>query len=213
MSAGRLPITDFRISPEDINSMEPISFDGSVTVVNNEDTAENAFNVLFAEKMIGFDTESRPSFIKGRHYPVSIVQLATLNQAFIFQIKYTGFLDGLSDLLSSAEIYKVGVGVDDDIRRLKELRVFNPASFIDLSAMARKKGLQQSGAKALTARYLGKKLVKSAQKTNWAKQELTQRQIQYAATDAWICLHILEPLQRDNTDYFSMAKKESEELD
>ena len=84
---------------------------------------------------------------------------------------------------------------------------FTAGGFIDLSAMAKQKGIVQSGAKALTARYLGRKLVKSSQKTNWAKKNLTDRQLVYAATDAWVCLHILSPLQQDNTDYYMLAKE------
>ena len=96
------------------------------------------------------------------------------------------FAGRLVELLSNPDIVKVGVGVQDDIRRLNELYRFKQASFYDLSAEMKKKGLIQSGARALTARYLGRKLVKSAQKTNWAYSHLTERQLEYAATDAWI---------------------------
>ena len=212
MYQNNLPIQEFKISPDKINLMEPITFSGNITIVNNKDIASHAVETLYKEKIIGFDTESRPSFIKGQKFPVSIIQLATEQDAFIFQLKYTKFAEPIISLLSNPDILKVGVGITDDIKRLNELNKFTPQGFIDLSLIARQKGLLQSGAKALTARYLGKKLIKSAQKTNWAKKNLTDRQLIYAATDAWVCLKILNPLQQDNTDYHALAEKYETEI-
>lgn len=205
-----LPIREYRITPEEMNLMEPISFPGRIVLVDNEEEADKWLDMLLSEKIIGFDTESRPAFIKGQKFPVSIIQLSTEKVALIFQLKYTGFSEKLALLLSSADIRKVGVGINDDIHRLKELHDFKPSGFIDLSVIAKRKGLIQSGAKALTARYLGRKLVKSSQKTNWARKKLSDRQLEYAATDAWICLQLLGPLEMDKTDYFALAKECSE---
>lgn len=190
--------------------MEPISFKGSIAVVDNLSKAEAALDKLFAAKYIGFDTESRPAFFKGQKFPVSIIQLATNKEAFIFQLKYVHFSGRLVELLSDENIIKVGVGVQDDIRRLNELCKFKQGGFYDLSSAAKKKGLVQSGARALTARYLGRKLVKSSQKTNWALSKLSPRQLEYAATDAWICLQLLEHVKHDTTDYRKLAALERE---
>lgn len=192
--------------------MEPISFPGPIKLVDNREDADKAVDILLRENIVGFDTESRPSFIKGQKFPVSIIQLATRSLAFIFQLKYTGFYEKLTELLSCPDIKKVGVGINDDIHRLHELHDFKPAGFIDLSVMAKRKGLVQTGAKALTARYLGRKLIKSSQKTNWARKNLSVRQLEYAATDAWICLQLLEPLEKDTTDYFAIAKEYNENM-
>lgn len=185
--------------------MEPISFQGPITVVDNLSKAETALDKLFAAKCIGFDTESRPAFFKGQKFPVSIIQLATNEEAFIFQLKFVRFSGRLVELLSYQSITKVGVGVQDDLRRLNELCKFKQNGFYDLSTEMKKKGLVQSGARALTARYLGRKLVKSSQKTNWALSRLTPRQLEYAATDAWICLQLLEHVKNDTTDYHKLA--------
>ena len=190
--------------------MEPISFQGPITVVDNLSKAEAALDKLFAAKCIGFDTESRPAFFKGQKFPVSIIQLATNEEAFIFQLKYVRFSGRLVELLSNDKITKVGVGVQDDIRRLNELCKFKQGGFYDLSAEMKKKGLVQSGARALTARYLGRKLVKSSQKTNWALSKLTPRQLEYAATDAWICLQLLDHVKNDTTDYHKLAEAAKE---
>ena len=190
--------------------MEPISFQGPITVVDNISKAEEALDKLFAAKCIGFDTESRPAFFKGQKFPVSIIQLATNEEAFIFQLKYVRFAGRLVELLSDESIIKVGVGVQDDIRRLNELCKFKHGGFFDLSAEMKRKGVVQSGARALTARYLGRKLGKSAQKTNWAVSRLTERQLEYAATDAWICLQLLDYVKNDKTDYRALIAAEQE---
>lgn len=190
--------------------MEPISFQGPITVVDNISKAEEALGKLFAAKCIGFDTESRPAFFKGQKFPVSIIQLATNEEAFIFQLKYVRFAGRLVELLSDESIIKVGVGVQDDIRRLNELCKFKHGGFFDLSAEMKRKGVVQSGARALTARYLGRKLVKSSQKTNWAVSRLTERQLEYAATDAWICLQLLDYVKNDKTDYRALIAAEQE---
>ncbi len=207
-----LPIKVLKITVDEINSMEPISFKGPILVVDNQEKAANAFKKLFASKVIGFDTESRPAFFKGQKFPVSIIQLATQDEAFIFQLKYIHFEGRLIELLSNADIIKVGVGVQDDIRRLNDLCKFKAAGFYDLSAEMKKKGLVQSGARALTARYLGRKLVKSSQKTNWAHSHLTERQLEYAATDAWICLQLMDHVKNDHTDYRAILEAEKQKL-
>lgn len=191
--------------------MEPISFQGTITVVDSIAKLEQALDVLFKQKVIGFDTESRPAFFKGQKFPVSIIQLATNDEAFIFQLRFVPFAGRLVELLSNPDIIKVGVGVQDDIRRLNELYRFKQSSFYDLSAEMKKKGLIQSGARALTARFLGRKLVKSAQKTNWSHSHLTERQLEYAATDAWICLQLIDYVKNDNTDYFALRKQAEQE--
>ncbi len=193
-----------------MNLLEPISFKGPIIVVDNLLKMDNALNKLFKAECIGFDTESRPSFFKGQKFPVSIIQLATNEEVFIFQLKYVKFSGRLVELLSSSNVIKVGVGVQDDIRRLNELCKFKHNGFFDLSAEVKKKGLVQSGARALTARYLGRKLVKSSQKTNWAMSKLTARQLEYAATDAWICLQLLDYVKNDNTDYQALLEAEKE---
>lgn len=203
-----LPLKDLRIESDTINSMDNIEFAGPIVVVDNTDSLEYAIKRLKNSNLIGFDTESRPAFLKGQKFPVSIIQFSLFDEAFIFCLKKTGLVPEVIDLLSSKDILKVGVGVSDDIKRLNEMSSFAHDGFVDLSDMAKKKGLIQSGARALTARYLGKKLVKSSQKTNWARSDLSERQLRYAATDAWVCLHILKYLENDKTDYFKLRAEE-----
>ncbi len=210
---AELPLKDLKIPPEAINCLESIEFAGPIVLVDDEETLQYALKRIKEARRTGFDTESRPAFIKGQKFPVSIIQFSLPDEAFIIKLKKLGLRKEIKEILSDASVEKIGVGVCDDIKRLQELGFFRPGGFTDLADMARKKGLIQSGARSLTARYLGRKLVKSSQKTNWARDGLTERQLRYAATDAWICLHLISPLNADRTDYFALRRQEETGLE
>lgn len=199
-----------RIDREYINLLPPVEFEGEVVVVENVEQEEAVIRELRKESSVGFDTESKPAFKKGVSYPISLVQLATHDRAYLFQLKKTGFSDALADFLADASIKKIGIGVMADIKKLQELKTFTAGGFIDLSTIAKKKGIIQVGARALTARYLDRRLVKTAQKTNWAQSTLTRKQQIYAASDAWICLEIYPHLLADTTDYRRFIEEERE---
>lgn len=193
--------TTDRISKEYINSLPIIRFDGDVVMVTSEQQAEDVLKRLMEEPWVGFDTESKPSFTRGTSYPVSLVQFSTQDTAYLLQLKKTGFTDGLVELLENKQIKKMGVGIKADIVKLQEQRPFIPGGFVDLSELAAAKGIIQVGVRGLTARYLHHRLPKTAQKTNWARSELTMKQQIYAASDAWICLQIYPLILEDTTDY------------
>ncbi|MCI0470311.1 MAG: 3'-5' exonuclease domain-containing protein 2 [Candidatus Aminicenantes bacterium] len=198
-----------RLDSDYINSLPVIKFEGKVVVVDSKEQEESVIKRLYNEMLIGFDTESRPAFKKGESYPISLLQLATHDTAYLFQLKKTGFTDVLADFLADEKIKKVGVGIDNDIAKLQEQKKFKAGGFIDLSAMAAKKGIIQVGVRALTARYIAHRLVKSSQKTNWAQFGLTRKQQVYAASDAWICLLIYPHLLVDNIDYRQFNDEEN----
>lgn len=194
-----------------MNDLPPIDFPGDIVVVTSPQEAERIAQELMREEMVGFDTESRPSFRRGVSYPVSLLQFSTLDRAFLIQLKTTGIPDAVTALMESDSVKKLGVGLRDDLTRLNAIHQFKPAGFVDLGLIAQSKGIIQVGARALTARYLGRKLVKSSQKTNWARPDLTEKQKRYAATDAWVCLHIYPKLLEDTTDYRELALAEEEQ--
>jgi len=200
-----------RISKEYINSLPIIRFDGNVVMVTSEQQAEDVLKQLMEETWVGFDTESKPSFTKGTSYPVSLVQFSTQDTAYLFQLKKTGFSDGLVELLESKKIKKIGVGIKADIGKLQEQRSFTAGGFVDLSELAAAKGIIQVGVRGLTARYLHHRLPKTAQKTNWARPKLTMKQQNYAASDAWICLKIYPLLLEDTTDYRKFNQDENQD--
>ncbi|QAR33911.1 3'-5' exonuclease domain-containing protein 2 [Geovibrio thiophilus] len=193
--------TQNRLSKEYVASLEAIRFDGEIVTVTEPGHAEEACRELSGYNELGFDTESRPSFRRGVSYPVSLVQVSTLDKAYLFQLNGGNLPEGLVGLFTDPTVKKIGVGIRDDIKKLKELTSFEENGFVDLGDIAAEKGIIQFGARALAARYLGRKIVKSAQKTNWARRDLTDKQKNYAATDAWVCLLIYPLLLNDARDY------------
>ncbi|MGE4498102.1 MAG: 3'-5' exonuclease [Deferribacterales bacterium] len=193
--------------------MEAVRFDGEIITVTEPEHAEEVCRELSGTGELGFDTESRPSFRRGESYPVSLVQLSTLEKAYLFQLNGGSLPEGLVRIFSDSSIKKIGVGIRDDIKKLKELAPFEEKGFIDLGDIAAEKGIIQFGARALAARYLGRKIVKSAQKTNWARRDLTEKQKNYAATDAWVCLTIYPLLLNDPNDYRECPAEAPEEAD
>ncbi|MCK4888361.1 MAG: 3'-5' exonuclease domain-containing protein 2, partial [Candidatus Aminicenantes bacterium] len=170
--------------------------------------AKKVVKKLSKEKMLGFDTESKPSFKPGVSHPISLIQISTLKTSYLFQVNGSGLISLLEPILTSDKVKKVGIGLAHDINKLKGFNGITLNGLIDLSMIAREKGIIQTGARGLTARYLQKRLVKTAQTTNWARLELSEKQKNYAATDAWVCLKIFPLMMKDKIDY----KKFEDEL-
>ncbi len=190
-----------RLSRDYINTLEIIRFEGDVQVINDISAAKKVVKKLSREKMLGFDTESKPSFKPGVSHPISLIQISTLKTSYLFQVNGSGLISLLVPILTSTKVKKVGVGLAHDITKLKSFNDITLKGLIDLSMIAREKGIIQTGARGLTARYLQKRLVKTAQTTNWARQELSEKQKNYAATDAWVCLKIFPLMMKDKIDY------------
>ncbi len=190
-----------RLSRDYINALPVIRFNGEVVLVDQEAQAKEIIGNLEQEEYVGFDTESRPSFKKGVAYPISLIQIATDNTAYLFHSIADGFPHPLWDFLANEDIKKIGIGLQGDMEKLKDFSKFRVGGFIDLCNLAAQKGIIQTGARALTARYLKRRLVKSSQRTNWANSNLSGKQKIYAATDAWICLKIYPLLMADPHTY------------
>jgi ribonuclease D len=175
-----------KISGEEINALELAAFEGPVHLVSCPEDINGAFDTLKAERVIGFDTESRPAFKKGSYFPPSIVQLAGAEAVYIIQIGAMGFPPELAEIFEDDSIIKAGVAVHNDVKELKDLSEFNAAGFVDLGEVAEGLGMATRGLRNMAANLLGLRISKSARCTNWAKPVLTDKQIIYAATDAWI---------------------------
>lgn len=171
----------------EINEMPLRRYEGPISVIRTDKQRTQALKQMEGETLLGFDTETRPVFKKGKKPgPPSLVQLATADHAFIFQIKILPMCNGLCDLLADDSIVKTGVAVRDDIIGLQRLADFSPANFVDLSEVTAKAKMQTHGLRNMAANLLGFRISKSAQCSNWAKDKLTRQQITYAATDAWV---------------------------
>ena len=161
-------------------------YEGPIELVQTPAGVEKALAALAGEKILGFDTETRPAFRKGQKYRPSLMQLGGEQTVYIFQLRQTTLTRGLKDILRNPHIIKAGVSVRYDQQELQAMSPFKPAGFIDLGDCAKWNGLPHHGLRGLAASLLGIRISKSAQRTNWALPDLTPKQIGYAATDAWI---------------------------
>jgi ribonuclease D len=182
------------ITVEELAEHELSWFKGEIVLVDNLKTFYEVIPRLLVSDLLGFDTETRPTFKKGRKNSVSLIQLSTEDLACLFRINKIGIPDELADLLSDPSVVKAGVAVHDDIRFLKGVRKFTPHGFIDLQNFVRDFGIQSSGLKKLAAIVLGFRISKRQQVTDWEAEQLTEAQQIYAATDAWVCHQIYEKL-------------------
>lgn len=184
------------ISAEEINTLPLKTFEGKTVVVSDVSQVAKAVKEIEKYDVVGFDTETRPSFKRGQVYQVALLQLAVPKKVFLIRVNHTGMTDEIKNLFENKKIMKAGVGIRDDLKALQKLKPFEPEGFFDLSTLAKKAGLQVESVKKLTALLLGFRISKSAQTSNWEAPTFTQKQIEYAATDAWVCLELYEKLRQ-----------------
>ncbi len=178
------------ISPEEIDKLELVSFPGKIKVIDSVGLEFlSAVRYLKRQKIIGFDTESRPSFSPDQpHYGVSLLQLSGAEKAFLFRIKLMGGIPKpLRAVLSNENIIKVGAAVNDDVRGLEKHHDFPPRGFVDLQKIVWEYGIKDKAVKKMAAIILGIKISKTQQLSNWEAETLSDAQKAYAATDAWVC--------------------------
>ena len=178
------------ISPEEIEKLEPASFPGKIKVIDSLGLEYlKAVRYLKKQKIVGFDTESRPSFSPGQpHYGVSLLQLSGAERAFLFRIKLIGDIPrALRSVLSDERILKVGAAVNDDVRGLEKHHNFVPKGFVDLQKIVWEYGIKDKAVKKMAAIIMGIRISKTQQLSNWEAETLSEAQQAYAATDAWVC--------------------------
>lgn len=185
-----------KISNEDTALLPAAEFDGKICVVDNESDIEAACEDLSRYPMIGFDTETRPSFRPGVSYKVSLLQLSTPEVCYLFRLNRISLAKPLLQLLESKKVQKVGVAVSGDIHCLNQLRHFREGGFIDLQSMIEDWGVEEKSLRKMSAIVLGERVSKAQRLSNWEAATLTERQMVYAATDAWVCIRIYNQLQK-----------------
>ena len=174
------------LSKEEINGLPLLAYGGDVRLVSNAGALDDALDLLREDSVLGFDTETRPSFRKGKSYPTTLMQIAGSRSVVLIQLGRTPFSERLARLLSDPGVVKAGVAIREDMRRLRALHDFEPAALVDLAEMAHDLRLRAQGLRTLAADLMGGRISMSAQCSIWGKKELTPQQIRYAATDAWI---------------------------
>lgn len=186
------------IGNEELNSFEVKRYEGDVVVIDRKKEVAGAMFEVMQCEVCGIDTETLPNFRKGDHHPVALLQIATDKKAYLIRVNKTGITDEIVEFLEDKNITKVGIAPKRDLQDLNDIRKgdIHPENVIDLNSYVEKLGFESIGAKRLSALVLGFRISKSQQTSNWEAAHLSEAQIQYAATDAWICREIYLKLQR-----------------
>jgi ribonuclease D len=180
------------ITKEELTDLPLQWFEGKIVVVDKPEQVKGIARLLASYPVIGFDTETRPAFKKGKTNKVALLQLSTPDQAFLFRVNKIGLPKEIRKILANPEIIKPGVAIRDDIKGLKEINHFEPDGFIELQDFAKELGIQNFSLKKLAAITCNFRISKSQQLSNWEADSLTDAQQVYAATDAWVSLKIYE---------------------
>ncbi len=187
------------IEKEEINLLPITHFDGEILLIDSMDEFYKVIHELKNQQLLGFDTETRPSFKKGVKNKLALLQLATDKKAWLFRMDKIGFPNELIEVLEDPDIGKVGVAIRDDLIKLKELKFFNPKGFVELADYVKQFDILDNGLRKLAANILQIKISKTQQLSNWESENYTSSQRLYAATDAWACYRMYQLLQ--DTDY------------
>jgi len=198
MNSGKKAKMTFK---ENIDKTElvnyPVSgFMGDIVLVDTYKKLKRSIGVLKSCDMLGFDTETKPSFKKGKVNSVALMQLSNGRQAFIFRVNMIGLPDEIIDILSDKSIIKAGVAIHDDIKGLKNISDFKENGFVELQDYVKEFGIKSSGLRKMSAIILGFRVSKRQQVSNWEASDLNDAQLLYAATDAWVCYEIYKKLSR-----------------
>lgn len=183
------------INKEYLNQLPIVAFTGRRIIVDNDMKAKNAVMRLSQCDAIGFDTETRPSFVKGITYKVSLVQLSTNDTCYLFRLNKIGFNAELKRLLQNTKVKKIGLSSQDDIAMLKRREPFRPANFIELQKLVKEYGIKDQSLQKIYAILFGERISKKQRLSNWEAANLTTMQEIYAATDAWTTLRIYNKLK------------------
>lgn len=184
------------ITREELAELPLFRYEGPIHLVRTDEELLRWMPALRQEQVIGFDTETRPSFRRGQNYLPAVIQIAGAEAVYIIQLAQITRTGLLAVLLSCPQILKTGIALDQDLVKLRERFGFTARSVLDLAPVAAKLKLEKTGLRNLAGLLLGIRISKSAQVSNWAAARLTDAQIQYAATDAWISRELFFALEK-----------------
>ena len=188
-----------------------VLFPGHIEVIVSESDAERAVQYLMKQPLLGFDTETRPSFTQGRQYKVALLQVCGGGVCFLFRLNRIGLPQCLVDLLEDKKITKVGLSWQDDLRSLLQRKQFNVGTFIELQTMSKQMGIRDMSLQKLFANIFGQKISKGQQLSNWDSDNLSEAQKLYASTDAWACVQLYKEMSRMQKEGFELVIVKDEE--
>lgn len=172
-----------------------ISFAGKIHLINNNQELATIVPALKAATALGFDTETRASFKVGEVYQVALLQLATNHDAYLIRLHGVTQFEFIKTVFEDPQILKIGAAIRDDLKALQKLFKFTPQNFVELQTVAKEANLKNRGLRGMTEEVLQASLSKKAKISNWELRVLSNEQIMYAATDAWIGLKLYETIK------------------
>ena len=184
------------ISKQQLMELPEVKYPGKVILVDSASKCKSALAYLNKVSQVGFDTETRPSFQKYRHYNVSLMQISVDDECFLFRLKQIGSLDALVKFLERDDIQKIGLSLKDDFHSIGKIAEFSPAGFVELQSFVKDYEIADNSLQ----RIFDQRISKNQRLTNWEAQELTVNQQNYAAIDAWACQLIYNHLTAGKFD-------------
>lgn len=186
----------FGITKEQLSQLPTVSFPGRSILINTIADAKAAMAFLMRQQIVGFDTETRPSFRKGQPHKVALLQLSTNEECFLIRLNQLGMFESLKNFLENENILKIGLSLKDDFHSLMRLGEFNHAGFIELQTYVKEFDIADNSLQKIYGIIFGERISKSQRLTNWEANELTEAQQSYASLDAWACLKIFNHLKQ-----------------
>lgn len=193
-----------------IPSLPIAQFPGRIIVILTPGETEKAVRYLLSQPILGFDTETRPSFKRGHQYKVSLLQVSTIDTCFLFRLNHTGLTPAIIQLLEDRTVKKIGLSWHDDLNSLNKIGNFKAGSFIEIQDLVRDLGIEDLSLQKLYANLFNQKISKRQQLSNWETDILTDKQKMYAATDAWACIMIYQEIikLKESGNYKLIIKEE-----
>jgi ribonuclease D len=185
------------ITNEELSELPTGAFEGRIVVVDNDETMKEAHTHLCRQRVIGFDTETRPTFRKGALNDMALVQLSSATTAYLFRLNRIPLSEKIRSILENERIVKAGASIRDDIRGIQRQCPFTPGGFIDIQSIVPRHGIVDLSVRKVSGIVLGVRISKAQRLSNWEAQSLTPAQQLYAATDAWACREIYLRLQKN----------------
>ena len=179
-----------------ISCLKRVDFFGKIYVVTSPTEAEHVVDYLLSQPILGFDTETRPAFEKGKRYRCALLQVSTRTDCYLFRLNMIGMCPAVVRLLGDKEVTKVGLAWNNDILSLRELGPFEKGHFIDLQDMVRELGIEDQSLVKIYANLFGERISKAERLSNWERHDLKESQMEYAAIDAWACVRIYNEVNR-----------------
>ena len=185
-----------KIDKTELANMPKVEFTGTIEIIDTVEKADAAIAELSQYSVVGFDTETKPSFKRGITNKVSLLQLATDKVAYLFRLHLIGITDSIVDFIQNEKITKIGISVRDDFQALRKKREVEPKGFVEIQEIAARMGIDDRSLQKIYALLFGERISKSQRLSNWELEILTESQKQYADIDAWATLKIYRYLKQ-----------------